>query len=189
MGLAKLHTLQSDSGRFPDRGGRVAAFYIDADWIKKLSDGADGNSKATLQHGEGVELLETKEEAMFWLQEPKQLQGASAAVNLANPSIAKLEIDLTGQGAAAGARSGVAAAYFNRLATVVDSSGEFFALPAPSANKVVIVQNASLVEATIVTDDDLTLLDGTANGTFALAAESEQVFYCKPTASLGWFTL
>lgn len=189
MGLAKLHMIESDSGRFPNRTGRVKPLYIDADWVKQLVDGAVGNAKAILQFGEGKELLETKEEAMFWLGEPAQLQGASAAINLASPAVSKLEVDLTGQGSAAAARSGIAMAYFNKVDTVVDATGEFFALPAPAAHKVVIVQNATVVEATIVTDNALTLLDSVADGTFALAGESEQVFYCKADASLGWFTL
>lgn len=185
---ARLHKITRDSGRFPNRNGRVQELNLDADLIKTVVPGAEGNSTAILYFGGGVELCETPAEALFWIQEPKQLQGASAAVNLFDPSVAKIEFDTTGATSKANARGAAkAAAYFTKMTTTIASG--FIALPSPAKYKVVKIQNAGTQTTTICTQVNTELLNGTADGDTTIAIASEKTFYCKENPALGWFEL
>lgn len=183
----QFHVIRNDSGRFPNAGDRVTFESIDTDMIKRIAPGSTGNSKLILHFGGGLDLCESVAEASFWAQDPKQLQGASAAVNLVDPSVLALEYATTDLDSKADARAAAAASYFTRITTAISSG--FIALPAPAAWKVVTITNAGANATTVCTNVNTVKLDGVADGDEALAVGAKKSFYCKADPALGWFTL
>lgn len=184
MGLARLHQVVKDSGRFPNRGQRVKALDIDTDLVKRVvPQSTTGNSSLIMVHGEGFDLCETPDQAAVWLQDPKVID----SVNILPSGVSSLAVTASVNRTAA--QNATPAAYITKITTA--AGGSKIALPVPTAFAVVTVINEGANATAVVPDDDATPLDGVASGSTeeALAIGARKVFYVKADAALGWFLL